>query len=97
MHIVVESATSQVYLLMISPKTTVRRDWTREELIAAFNLYCQLPFGKLHKTNPQIMQLARLLERTASSVSMKLVNFASLDPAITANGRVVGIPDHRDR
>jgi HNH endonuclease len=73
---------------MISLNTTMRRDWTREELIAAFNLYCQLPFGKLHKTNPQIMQLARLLERTASSVSMKLVNFASLDPAITANGRV---------
>jgi hypothetical protein len=73
---------------MISPKTTVRRDWTREELIAAFNLYCQLPFGKLHKTNPQIMQLARLLERTPSSIAMKLVNFASLDPAITANGRV---------
>jgi HNH endonuclease len=73
---------------MISPKTSVRRDWTREELIAAFNLYCQLPFGKLHKTNPQIMQLARLLERTPSSIAMKLVNFASLDPAITANGRV---------
>ena len=73
---------------MISHKTTIRRDWTREELIAAFNLYCQLPFGKLHKTNPQIMQLANLLDRTASSVSMKLVNFASLDPAITANGRV---------
>ena len=73
---------------MISHKTTARRDWTREELIAAFNLYCQLPFGKLHKTNPQIMKLADLLDRTASSVSMKLVNFASLDPAITANGRV---------
>lgn len=73
---------------MISDKTTVRRNWTRDELIAAFNLYCQLPFGKLHKTNPQIMQLSALLDRTASSISMKLVNFASLDPAITANGRV---------
>lgn len=70
------------------PATVTRRDWTREELIAAFNLYCQLPFGKLHKTNPQIVQLARLLERTPSSVGMKLVNFASFDPAITANGRV---------
>ena len=70
------------------PQTVDRRNWTREELIAAFNLYCQLPFGKLHKTNPQIIQLARLLERTPSSVGMKLVNFASFDPAITANGRV---------
>jgi HNH endonuclease len=73
---------------MISPKTTVRRNWTREELIAAFNLYCQLPFGKLDQNTPQIKQLARLLERTPSSIAMKLVNFASLDPAITANGRV---------
>jgi hypothetical protein len=63
-------------------------NWTREELIAAFNLYCQLPFGKLHRTNPQIIQLARLLDRTPSSIAMKLVNLASLDPAITANGRV---------
>ena len=69
-------------------ETAERRQWTRDELIAAFNLYCQLPFGKLHKTNPQIVQLARLLERTPSSVSMKLVNFASFDPAITATGRV---------
>lgn len=73
---------------MATHSTSIRRNWTREELIAAFNLYCQLPFGKLHKTNPQIMQLAALLGRTTSSVSMKLVNFASLDPAITANGRV---------
>ncbi|WP_213959073.1 MULTISPECIES: HNH endonuclease [unclassified Variovorax] len=65
-----------------------KRAWTRDELIAAFNLYCQLPFGKLHKTNPQIVQLARLLDRSASSVGMKLVNFASFDPAITATGRV---------
>ena len=73
---------------MAMPQTVDRRNWTREELIAAFNLYCQLPFGKLHKTNPQIIQLARLLERTPSSVGMKLGNFASFDPAITANGRV---------
>ena len=73
---------------MISPKTTVRRDWTREELIAAFNLYCQLPFGKLHKSNPQIMQLAVLIERTPSAVAYKLVNFASLDPFIINSGRV---------
>jgi hypothetical protein len=73
---------------MFSPKTTVRRNWTREELIAAFNLYCQLPFGKLGQNTPQIKQLARLLKRTSSSIAMKLVNFASLDPAITANGRV---------
>jgi putative restriction endonuclease len=35
--------------------------WTREELILAINLYCKLPFGKMHKTNPDIVDLAKLI------------------------------------
>ncbi len=61
--------------------------WSRKELLVAFNLYCQLPFGKMHKGNPEIIQLSELIGRTPSSVAMKLVNFASLDPAITSTGR----------
>lgn len=61
--------------------------WTREEVLIALNLYCQLPFGKLHHRNPQIIELARRLGRTSSSLAMKLSNLASLDPAITATGR----------
>lgn len=61
--------------------------WTREQLKLAFYLYCQLPFGKLHQRNPEIIDLASFLGRTPSSVAMKLVNFASLDPAITSTGR----------
>lgn len=61
--------------------------WTKEQLKLAFNLYCQLPFGKLHKGNAEIIQLAGLIGRTPSAVAMKLVNFASLDPAITSSGR----------
>jgi len=64
-----------------------RRPWRREELIAAFRLYCELSFGRLHHRNPEIMALAKVLDRTPSSVAMKLVNLASLDPAITASGR----------
>jgi len=56
------------------------KDWHRAELIVAFNLYCKVPFGQLHKSNPLIIQLANKLGRTPSSVAMKLVNFASLDP-----------------
>lgn len=56
------------------------KEWHRAELIVAFNLYCKLPFGQLHKSNPLIIQLANKLGRTPSSVAMKLVNFASLDP-----------------
>lgn len=62
--------------------------WTKEQLKLAFHLYCQLPFGKLHSRNPEIIHLAQLIGRTPSAVAMKLVNFASLDPAITNNGRV---------
>ncbi len=66
----------------------VRNDrWTREQLKLAFHLYCQLPFGRLHSRNAEIMELAQLIGRTPSAVAMKLVNFASLDPSITSTGR----------
>ena len=63
------------------------KKWSRHELIVAFNLYCQLPFGKIHSRNPIIMQVAKQLNRTSSSVAMKMLNFASLDPIITDSGR----------
>lgn len=62
--------------------------WTKEQLKLTFYLYCQLPFGRLHSRNPEIIHLAKLIGRTPSAVAMKLVNFASLDPAITSTGRV---------
>lgn len=61
--------------------------WTREQLKLAFYLYCQLEFGKLHSRNRDIIELAQLIGRTPGAVAMKLVNFASLDPAITSTGR----------
>lgn len=61
--------------------------WTREQLVVAFALYCRTPFGKMHKTNPEIVAIAKRIGRTPSSLAMKLVNFASLDPEITASGR----------
>jgi len=63
-----------------------QRLWTREELILAINLYCKTPFGKLHRRNPDIIALADLIDRTPSSVTYKLVNFASLDPSLQARG-----------
>lgn len=61
--------------------------WTRQQLLIAFGLYCQLPFGKLHSKNPHIIQYAERIERTPSALAMKLVNIASLDPSITETGR----------
>lgn len=60
--------------------------WTRDELILAINLYCKLPFGRLHSRNPEVLKLAKLIGRTSNSVAFKLVNFASLDPSLKARG-----------
>lgn len=68
--------------------TRPRRRWTKDELKLAFYLYCVTPYGRLHSHNPDIISLANLLVRTPDSVAMKLCNFASLDPSITATGRV---------
>lgn len=63
-----------------------RKAWTHEELLLAMNLYCKLPFGHLHRGNPDIIRLAAAMDRTPSSLSMKLCNFASFDPALQARG-----------
>lgn len=63
-----------------------QRLWTKEELILAINLYCKLPFGKLHSRNSDIIELASLIDRTPSSVAFKLVNFASFDPTLKQRG-----------
>jgi predicted restriction endonuclease len=61
--------------------------WTRQNTLAAFHLYTLLPFGRLHQRASEIQQLAQWEGRTSSSLAMKLVNFASLDPQIVASGR----------
>lgn len=63
-----------------------RNLWTKEELILAFNLYLKIPFGKMHSTNKDIIHLANLIGRTSNSVAIRLVNFASVDPALQARG-----------
>jgi putative restriction endonuclease len=57
-------------------------EWSDEELILAFNLYCKTPFGKIHIRNPKIIKLSKIIGRTPSSVSWKLANFAHLDPSL---------------
>lgn len=60
----------------------IRKSWTREETILAFNLYCKLPFSKISKNNIEIIELANLIGRTPSSVTFKLANLASFDPEL---------------
>jgi putative restriction endonuclease len=60
--------------------------WTREELILAINLYCKLPFGKMHKGNPDIIALSNIIDRSPSAIARKLGNFASFDPSLKERG-----------
>ena len=60
--------------------------WTRDELILAINLYCKLPFGKMHKATAEIIKFAELIGRTPSSIALKLGNFASFDPTLKERG-----------
>jgi putative restriction endonuclease len=62
-------------------------NWTRRQTLAALHIYFQLPFGQLHRGQPKIKQIAQWIGRTPSSVALKLVNLASLDPQIVASGR----------
>tara|TARA_R110002110_G_scaffold147129_2_gene337340 strand:- start:39198 stop:39959 length:762 start_codon:yes stop_codon:yes gene_type:complete len=63
-----------------------RRNWQRDESLLVLHLYCRTPFGKLHRNNPEIIQLADVIGRTPSAVAMKAVNFAHLDPNLNRQG-----------
>ena len=52
-----------------------RRNWTREETILALALYCKIPFGRINKSNAQIIQLAESIWRNPSALAMKMCNF----------------------
>lgn len=60
--------------------------WSESELLAAFALYCRIPFGRLHAKNPDIISVSQRIARTPNAVAMKLVNFAHLDPVQKARG-----------
>jgi putative restriction endonuclease len=63
-----------------------RQNWTREELIVAFNLYCKTPFAKINSTNLTVIDLANTIGRSPSALALKLVNFARLDPTLQERG-----------
>lgn len=61
--------------------------WTRSELLVAGLLYCRVPFGQFHSSNPEIVCVAQALGRTSSALAMKLSNLASIDPTFRSSGR----------
>lgn len=69
--------------------------WTRDQLLLALRLYMRLPFGKLHRNNPEIIALATVIGRTPNALAMKACNFANLDPALQARG-IRGLSNNSD-
>jgi putative restriction endonuclease len=63
-----------------------RRNWSEDEVRHALVLYLKTDFGRLHKGNPDVISLAKFLERTPSAVALKLVNLAALDTSISQKG-----------
>lgn len=61
-------------------------DWTREQHIIAFNVYCQIPFGQIDEDTPEVQELSKLVGRSVGAASRKLANFARLDPALKRRG-----------
>lgn len=70
--------------------------WSKEELILAFNLYLKITFGKTNSKNPQIIELAKLINRTPASIVMRLGNFAHVDP-FHQNRGVVGLKNGKNQ
>ncbi len=62
------------------------KEWTREETIVAFNVYCKIPFKNSSKTHPMIIKYANILGRSPSALNMKVGNIGRLDPDLKKVG-----------
>jgi len=65
-------------------------NWSKEETIIAFNVYCKIPFKSSSKNNPVIMKFAKIIGRSPSALNMKVGNFGRLDPELKKLG-IVGL------
>ena len=68
----------------------MRNNWSREETIIAFNVYCKIPFKSSSKTNPTIIKYANIIGRSPSALNMKVGNLGRLDPELKKQG-IVGL------
>ena len=67
-----------------------KNNWTYEETIMAFNVYCKIPFKSSSKNNPTIIKYANIIGRSPSALNMKVGNFGRLDPELKKQG-IVGL------
>lgn len=65
-----------------------RKNWSREETLAALFLYLVLPARLVDDKGEDIQTLARAIGRTPAAVSLKIWNLASFDERRRARGKV---------
>ena len=66
-----------------------KNDWSKDETIIAFNVYCKIPFKSSSKTNATIIKYAKIIGRSPSALNMKVGNFGRLDPELKKQGITV--------
>lgn len=72
--------------LSAKPKEGRQDLWTREQLIVVLNLYVNLPFGRMHRLNPEVIRIAGLIGRSANAVAFRLGNYAYVDESLMQKG-----------
>ncbi|WP_195246622.1 HNH endonuclease [Collinsella aerofaciens] len=65
-----------------------RKNWSREETLAALFLYLALPARLIDDKGGDVQTLARAIGRTPAAVSLKIWNLASFDERRRARGKV---------
>ena len=63
-----------------------KNDWSKDETIIAFNVYCKIPFKSSSKTNATVIKYANIIGRSPSALNMKIGNFGRLDPELKKQG-----------
>ena len=61
-------------------------NWTREQTIIAFNVYCKIPFRSSSSRHPDVIRHAKIIGRSPSALNMKIGNFGRLDPQLKKRG-----------
>lgn len=63
-----------------------KNEWSKEETIIAFNVYCKIPFKSSSKNNSTIIKYANIIGRSPSALNMKVGNIGRLDPELKKMG-----------
>ncbi len=59
--------------------TEISNSWSRDELLAAFNLYCKIPLNQINVSNTTLISFAQSLDRNIREITSRFLNFSKFD------------------